>query len=113
MVGSGTGMAAGSGPVVMAHGGVSTGQVTSTQAEKMREEMELRMKEAEANRRTVEYRIFYSDYQTVAGGVQMPTRIQRMIDGKPVEELSLEKIKVNQKIDPRKFEVTKSFEVTK
>ena len=30
-----------------------------------------------------------------------------MIDGKPVEELSLEKIKVNQKIDPRKFEVTK------
>ena len=107
ITGSGTGREAGSGPVMMAHGGVSTGQVTSEHAEKMREEMEQRMKEAEANRRTVEYRIFYSDYQTVAGGVQMPTRIQRMIDGKPVEELSLEKIKVNQKIDPRKFEVTK------
>ena len=73
----------------------------------MQQEMEQRMKEAEANRRTVEYRIFYGDYKTVAGGVQMPTRIQRMIDGKPAEELSLEKIKVNQKIDPQKFEVTK------
>ena len=64
--------------------------------------MEQRMKEAEANRRTVEYRIFYGDYKAFAG-VQMPTRIQRMIDGQPVEELSLEKIKVNQKIDPKKI----------
>ena len=31
----------------------------------MRQEMEQRMKEAEANRRTVEYRIFYGDYQTL------------------------------------------------
>jgi hypothetical protein len=99
--------AGGANVVVGGHGAAFGGQrMTPEQAEQMRQEMEQRMKEAEANRRTVEYRIFYGDYKAFAG-VQMPTRIQRMIDGKPVEELSLEKIKVNQKIDPRRFEVTK------
>jgi hypothetical protein len=98
----------GSGPVTFAHG-VQVGggrQVTPEQAEHLRQEMEQKIKEAEANRRTVEYRLIYGDYKTVSG-VQMPTRIQRMIDGQATEELSLEKIKVNTKIDPRKFEVTK------
>ena len=103
----GAGMAAGSGTVMMGHGVALGGQpMTPEHAEKMRQDMEQRIKEAEANRRTVEYRIFYGDYKAFAG-VQLPTRIQRMIDGKPVEELSLEKIKVNPKIDPRKFEITK------
>lgn len=93
--------------VVGGHGAAFGGQrMAPEQAEQMRQEMEQRLREAEANRRTVEYRIFYGDYKAFAG-VQMPTRIQRMIDGKPVEELSLEKIKVNQKIDPKRFEVTK------
>jgi hypothetical protein len=105
--GPGGGASAGSGTVIIGHGAAFGGQrMTPEQAEQMRSEMEQRMKEAEANRRTVEYRIFYGDYKAFAG-VQMPTRIQRMIDGKPVEELTFEKIKVNPKIDPKKFEVTK------
>jgi hypothetical protein len=103
----GAGAAAGSGTVMTAHGAAFGGQrLTPEQADEMRQEMEQRMKEAEANRRTVEYRIFYGDYRAFAG-VRMPTRIQRMIDGKAVEELSLEKVKVNSRIDPGKFEVTR------
>jgi hypothetical protein len=74
-------------------------------AEKLQQEMAARMKEAEANRKTVEYRLVYADYKPFSG-VQLPTRLQRMIDGFAVEELSLEKIKVNQKIDPKKFETS-------
>ena len=80
----GGGTAAGSGAVTIAHGhGVQmpgARQVTPEQAEQLRQEMEQKMKEAEANRRTVEYRIIYGDYKTFSG-VQLPTRIQRMIDG--------------------------------
>ena len=64
------------------------------------------MKQAEANRRTVEYRLFYADYKTF-DGVKLPTRIQRMVDGLPTEEVSLEKVKVNSKISASAFEVVK------
>jgi hypothetical protein len=37
----------------------------------------------------------------------MPTRIQRMVDGLPTEEMSLDKIRVNGKIDPAKFAIAK------
>jgi len=105
----GGGGAAGPGQAIaFGHGvQVERGQpMTPEHAEKLRQEMEQRIKEAEANRRTVEYRIFYGDYKTF-GGVQLPTRIQRMVDGQATEELSFEKIKVNGKIDPKRFEVTK------
>jgi hypothetical protein len=75
--------------------------------EKMRKEMDERLKEAEAKRRTVEYRLFYGEYKTF-NGVRLPTRIQRMIDGTPTDELSFDQVKVNAKIDPRKFEPTKT-----
>ena len=81
--------------------------VTSPEdAARMQEEMAERMKQAEANRRIVEYRMFYADYKGV-DGVKLPTRIQRMMSGLPTEELALEKIKVNGKIDPNKFKVAK------
>ena len=66
-------------------------------------DMAARMKEAEANRKTVEYRLFYADYKAQDGGVKMPTRLQRMVDGLPTDELVLEKIKLNGKIDEAKF----------
>ena len=80
--------------------------MTPEQRDQMMKDLQDRMKEAEANRRTVEYRIYYSDYQDVSG-VKLPFKLQRSIDGKPSEELTLEKVKVNQKIDPKKFEVSK------
>jgi len=73
--------------------------------EKLQQEMAARMKEAEAARKTVEFRLVYADYKPFSG-VQLPTRLQRMVDGFAVEELSLEKIKVNQRIDPKKFETS-------
>ena len=73
--------------------------------DKLQQEMAARMKEAEAARKTVEFRLIYADYKPF-NGVQLPTRLQRMIDGFAVEELTLEQIKVNQKIDPKKFEVS-------
>jgi hypothetical protein len=69
-------------------------------------EMAEQMKQAEANRRIVEHRMFYADYKAVEG-VKLPTRIQRMMEGLPTEELALEKIKVNGKIDPNKFKNAK------
>jgi hypothetical protein len=73
---------------------------------RMREDMAARMAEAEARRRVVEWRLFYGDYKAV-DGLKLPTRIQRMTDGVATEEITLEKIKVNQKIDPAKFGIVK------
>jgi hypothetical protein len=68
--------------------------------------MDARRQEAEAKRRTVEYRVFYSDYQSV-NAVLLPHRIQRSIDGKPTEEMIVDTFKVNPKIDAKKFQVSK------
>ena len=79
---------------------------TPEEREKMMKDIEARRKEAEAKARTVEYRLYYGDYKTV-GGVQLPHRIQRSIDGKPTEEMIFDTIKVNPKIDAKKFQVAK------
>ncbi len=60
------------------------------------------LKEAQAKLRTVEYRLYYGDYRDV-DGVKLPFHLQWSIDGKPSEEVTLEKVKVNGKIDPKKF----------
>ena len=70
------------------------------------DDMAERMKQAEASRRTVEFRMIFGEYKAF-GDVKLPTRIQRMMAGVPSEELALEKIKVNQKIDASKFKVVK------
>lgn len=70
---------------------------------KMQADMDARMKEAEAKRRTVEFRIYYADYQDV-GGVTLPHTIRRSVDGKPTEEMVFDTIKVNPKIDAKTFE---------
>ncbi len=94
----------GTGANVVQFGGGQS--MTPEQRDQMMKDIDKRMKEAEANRRIVEFRVYYGDYQDVSG-VKVPFRIQRSIDGKPTEEVSLEKVKVNGKIDPKKFEVTK------
>lgn len=76
------------------------------EAQRMRAEMEQRMREAEANRRTVEYRLFYADYKTI-DGVKVPTRLQRMIDGSPVDELRFDTIVVNGPVDAKMFEISR------
>jgi hypothetical protein len=79
---------------------------TAEEREKMLKDLEARRQELEAKARTVEYRIYYADYKAV-GGVQLPHRFQRSIDGKPTEEMIFDTIKVNPKIDAKKFQVSK------
>ena len=82
---------------------VMTRTVTGGDPETVREDTARQFREAEANRRTVEYRLFYADYKEF-DGVRVPTRVQRMIDGNPTEELTFDKVEVNKKIDPKMFE---------
>jgi hypothetical protein len=79
---------------------------TPEEAARMQEEMAARVKEADAKRRTVEYRVFYADYKSF-DGVLLPTRIQRMRDGLPTEEMTFDKVKINGKIDASRFAVVK------
>jgi hypothetical protein len=79
---------------------------TAEELEKFKQQAAEQMKDAEAKRKTVEYRLYYADYQAV-DGVLLPHRIQSSVDGKPTEEITLEKIKLNQKIDARKFTASK------
>lgn len=79
-------------------------QLTPEERDKLMKDLEAQRKEAEAKRRTVEYRLYYGDYREV-DGIMVPFKLQRSIDGKPSEELTLENVKVNGRIDPREFEV--------
>lgn len=100
----GSGRNMGPGMVVTGRGVAGGG--SAEDLAKMRDDMAARMAAAEAKRRVVEYRMFYGDYK-VFDGLKMPTKVQRMIDGVATEEITLEKIKINQKIDPAKFAVVK------
>jgi hypothetical protein len=117
--GGGAAAATDRGTIVMAGGGTFTtaagpggpgakpqSQMTPEEREKFDKQMAEQVKEAEAKRRTVEFRLFYADYQ-MADGVMLPHRIQSSVDGKPTEEITFEKVKVNQKIDPKRFSVSK------
>lgn len=79
---------------------------TPEEREKMMADLQARMKEAEAKRKTVEFRMFYGEYKSV-DGVQLPHHFQQAIAGNPTTEVTIEKYKVNPKIDPKKFETVK------
>jgi hypothetical protein len=79
--------------------------MSAADREKLEKDLEAKRAEAEAKRRTVEYRLYYGDYQAV-GGVKLPHRIQRSIDGKTTEEMNVESYKVNAKIDQDTFTPT-------
>jgi hypothetical protein len=54
----------------------------------------------------IEYRIYYADFRDV-DGMKWPFRLRRAIAGETVEETTFDRIRINAKIDPRKFEVPK------
>ena len=53
-----------------------------------------------------EYRMYYADFRDV-NGVKWPFRIRRAIGGDTVEETTFDRIRINAKIDSKKFEVPK------
>jgi hypothetical protein len=63
-------------------------------------------REALAQAKPVEYRMYYADFRDV-GGVKWPFRIRRAIASETVEETTFDRIRINVRIDPRKFEVPK------
>lgn len=105
-------MGGGNGMVVAGGGGggqvrtFGNGAGSPEDLARLQADMAARMKEAEANRKVVEFRLYYADYKPV-DGIRLPARIQRMMDGTATEELNLDRITVNAKIDPAKFAVAK------
>lgn len=90
-----------------AHGGGGHDHgVSAPDRDKMRKDREAQTKNADASRRAVEYRVFYGDYKPVSG-VKLPHTFQWMIDGKVSEELTFDRIRVNQKINDDRFRVSK------
>jgi hypothetical protein len=87
-------------------GGANPATMSKEDREKFEQEMAARRQQAETKRRVVEHRVYYTDYEQVAG-VWLPHRIQRAIDGKTTEEMIFESIKVNPRIDLRRFQVSK------
>jgi hypothetical protein len=53
-----------------------------------------------------ENRLYYADYRTVSG-IKWPFRIRRAISGTTIEETTFDRVSINAKIDPRKFEAPK------
>lgn len=88
-------------------GGSASGKApTQEERDKMMADLTARMKEADASRKIVEYRMFYGDYQAV-DGLQLPHTFQQAIGGNPTNEVTIEKYRINPKIDSKKFETVK------
>jgi hypothetical protein len=54
----------------------------------------------------VEHRLYYGDFRDV-NGTKWPFRIRHAVAGQTIEETTFDRIRVNAKIDARKFEVPK------
>jgi hypothetical protein len=53
-----------------------------------------------------ENRLYFADYRTVSG-IRWPFRIRRAVAGNTIEETTFDRVSVNVKIDPRKFQAPK------
>jgi hypothetical protein len=54
----------------------------------------------------IDYRMYYGDFRDV-DGLKWPFRLRRAVAGETIEETTFDRIRINAKIDPRKFEVPK------
>lgn len=80
-----------------------SGQMTPEEREQMQKDAAGILRQAQEKLRSVEYRLYYGGYRSV-DGVSVPFTIQRSIDGKPADELTFDKVKLNAKVDPKRFE---------
>lgn len=79
---------------------------TPEERDKMMKDLQERMKAAEANRKIVEYRVYYGDFHDV-NGVKLPFSFQQSIAGNASSQITIDKYKINPKIDPKRFEPKK------
>jgi hypothetical protein len=54
-----------------------------------------------------EHRLYFADYRDVNGGVKWPFRLRHSVAGTTVDEMTFDRVNVNAKIDPKKFETPK------
>jgi hypothetical protein len=86
---------------------VSTGgqnrELTEEERKKMREAAEKQVQQMQREAPTmVDYTLFFEDWQQT-DGVMFPHKIRRASGGATNEEWTVNKVKVNPKIDPKKF----------
>ncbi len=74
-------------------------QMTDEERQKRQEEFRKRVESLPQ----VENQLYFADYKKV-DGVMLPTRITRSVNGTPAEELTINKYKINPKIDPNDFQ---------
>jgi hypothetical protein len=67
---------------------------------------ELRQKTL-ATAKPVEQRLYYGDYRDIGNGLRFPFRLRRATAGETIEETNFDEFKINVRIDPRRFVVTK------
>ena len=91
-------------------GGMQTitrsGSSSPADVDKMMKDLEERRKAAEANLKTVEYRVYYGDFKNV-DGLKLPHKFQQSIAGNASSEITIDKFKVNPKVDAKQFETVK------
>ncbi len=56
---------------------------------------------------SAEHRLDYADYRAVNGGVKWPFRIRHAVADATIEEMTFDRVGINVKIDPKKFEALK------
>lgn len=54
-----------------------------------------------------EHRLYYAEYRNVSGGVKWPFRIRHAVGGATIEETTFDRVSINTRIDPKKFEALK------
>ncbi len=59
-----------------------------------------------AQAKPIEYRFYYGDFRNV-DGLKLPFRLRRAIAGETIEETTFDRVRINTKIDPRKFDMQK------
>ena len=82
------------------------GNMSAEDRDKRMKDLQEQMKAAEANRKTVEFRVYYGNYQDV-DGLKLPHSFQQSVAGNAASEITIEKYKINPKIDPKRFEPKK------
>jgi hypothetical protein len=98
-------------PATIAPGSVVVQGPAAPPASATQEQKDAHTKEVAALRQKaqatpVEYRLYYADYRDV-DGVKLPFRLRRAIGPDTTEETTFDRFRLNSKVDPRKFALTK------
>lgn len=67
---------------------------------------ELRQKTL-ATAKPIEQRLYYGDYRDIGSGIRFPFRLRRATAGETIEETNFDEFRINVRIDPRRFAVTR------